>query len=89
MIYITAIHMTPPGTRHEHIAEVRWLNSTTGATGATSRAGAVDYLNQGNRMQVKTSTGAVEVGVVDASPPYIRTVANGVASDNLLSLPRY
>lgn len=89
MIYITAIHMTPPGTRHEHIAEVRWQNSMTGATGETTREGAVDYLNGGDRMQVKTSTGAIEVVVVNASPPYIRTVANGVATDNLLSLPRY
>ena len=33
--------------------------------------------------------GTVKVGVVDATPPYLRTHADGVWTDNLLALPRY
>ena len=31
----------------------------------------------------------MSVGVVDANPPYIRTHADGVWTDNLLALPRF
>jgi hypothetical protein len=31
----------------------------------------------------------VQVGVAKARPPYIRTHADGIWTDNLLALPRY
>jgi hypothetical protein len=44
----------------------------------------------GERRRVRGSDGSdVAVGVVDASPPYIRTYADGNWTDNLLALPRY
>jgi hypothetical protein len=39
--------------------------------------------------RVRDSKGDVRVGVVDGTPPYIRTYADGRWTDNLLALPRY
>lgn len=90
MIHITEIHMSPGGTGHEHIASVRWRNPGTGATGENTRAGMVEWIDQGGEARVRDSRGGdVVVGVVRATPPYIRTYADGVYTDNLLYLPQY
>ena len=89
MHYITAIRTTTPGSRIEHITDVMWLNDGQGKSGTTTRAGAVKFIRDGNRMQVAGPDSPVEVEVVDASPPYIRTQGNGTSTDNLLSLPQY
>ena len=90
MIQVTAVQMAG-GTRHEHIAEVRWRNPDTNNTGATSRQGMVDWLRADNENQAFVSDGShrIRVHVVNASPPYIQTYADGVWTDNLLALPRY
>lgn len=49
----------------------------------------MEFIRNGNRMQVAGPDGPVDVEVVDATPPYIRTKGNGTATDNLLSLSRY
>jgi hypothetical protein len=78
------------GTGHEHIAEVAWTNPASGDTGQSSRAAMVDFLRTpGNRAYVSDGQRTVEVGVVEASTPYIRTHADGVWTDNLLALPTY
>lgn len=89
MIYIEAVHMEG-GVGHEHIASVRWRDSSDGKTGQTTRAGMVKFINDGNRVAVSDGAGnTAYVGVVNAQPPYIRTYADGVGTDNLLWLPRY
>jgi hypothetical protein len=76
------------GSRHEHIAEVKWTNATK--SDRSSREEMVRYLRApGNRAQVTAGGKTAEVGVVNASPPYIQTHADGVWTDNLLALPRY
>jgi hypothetical protein len=90
MVYITAVHMSG-GTGHEHIVSVRWRNPSSGKTGQNTRAEMVDWIqNKQGDARVKDSRGnEVRVGVVNASPPYLRTYADKVWTDNLLSLPRY
>jgi hypothetical protein len=90
MIYITAVHMSG-GAGHEHIGAVRWRNPTTGNTGENTRAEMVDWIkNKGGDARVRDDAGNdVRVGVVNATPPYLRTFADGVWTDNLLALPRY
>ena len=87
-VYVTAI--SPASARqHEHIADVRWLDSGNSTSKTMTKAQAVDWLRQGNKLYVAGDTGAAEVRVVDANPPYIRTVADNTYTDNLLALPRY
>ena len=76
--------------RHEHIESVRWRDPADSATGQSSRQQMVDWIKNGNTARVRDSSGNdVKVGVVDADPPYIRTYADDVWTDNLLALPRY
>lgn len=87
-VYVTAI--TPSSaSRHEHIAGVRWLDSTNSTSKTMSTAQTVEWLQGGNRMYVAGDNGAAEVRVVEANPPYIRTVADNSYTDNLLHLPRF
>ena len=89
MVQITQIHLVG-GNRHEHIASVMWRNPQDNGTGENTRSEMVAWLNTpGAQAVVITATRTVEVGVVDANPPYIRTHADGVWTDNLLALPQY
>lgn len=90
MIYITAVHMEPSSAGdNEHIAEVKWEDTRDGSSNRCSRQQMVDWINAGNTAWVRDGQGQVQVGVVDANPPYLRTYADNRYTDNLLSLPRY
>jgi hypothetical protein len=77
------------GDGHEHISEVRWANPTTGASGQSSGARMVEWINSGGEAFVSSGARVLRVGVVNALPPYIRTYADQVWTDNLLALPRF
>jgi hypothetical protein len=50
----------------------------------------VDFLRQSpGQAFVSDGVRNVLVGVVDATPKYVRTYADGVWTDNLLALPKY
>ena len=90
-VYITAIHMTG-GNRAEHIDSVRWLDPADGKAGESTRDAMVDWIDNKNGVaKVGSRTGPVAVETVHPAgrPAYIRTVANGQETDNLLSLARY
>ena len=88
-VYITARHMSG-GTDHQHIASVRWTNRADGSTGQNTTAGMVDWIdNKNGDARVANGTSYVEVHVVEASPKYLRTKADGKWTDNLLALPTY
>ena len=91
MIYITEIHMAEQGTEHEHIAKLRWENTQTSENGESTREQLVDWIgNKGIKIHTRDSNeNDVSVGVVKATPPYLRTQADGIWTDNLLALPRY
>lgn len=89
MIYITQIHLVG-GNQHEHIARVRWQDTQNPANnGENSRQEMVDWINGGGQAYVNHGGRTVAVGVVNANPPYIRTHADGVWTDNLLALPQF
>jgi hypothetical protein len=89
MVYVTAIHLVG-GREHQHIAEVQWRNPSTQTTGQSSRTTMVDWIaNKMGDARVKDARGEVRVGVVNGSPPYIRTHADARWTDNLLALPQY
>ncbi len=51
MVQIIAIHMVG-GARHEHIANVKWKNPNTNATGESTRAQMVTYIEGGDKAYV-------------------------------------
>lgn len=88
-VEINSIHLVG-GTRHEHIASVRWTNPSSGDSGESTRETMVDWIeNKNGSAYVTDGQNTVSVGVVNASPRYIRTSADGVWTDNLLALPRF
>lgn len=87
MVQITARHMVG-GTQHEHIASVQWLDPNTRETGVSSRETMIDFIEKKSGKAVVHNGGrTVDVGVVHANPPYLRTHADGQWTDNLLALP--
>jgi hypothetical protein len=89
MVRVTKVHMVG-GELHEHIAEVSWVNPASLEVGRSSRAGMIVFLEKpGGRAVVGEGANQVDVGVVQATPKYIRTHADGRWTNNLLSLPRY
>ena len=90
MIYITAVHMTPPNSNdHQHIARVQWTEVGTNNSGDDTREQMITWINSGVDARDRDQYGDVSVLVVNANPPYLRTYRDGRATDNLLSLPRY
>ncbi|QSR28822.1 hypothetical protein CFH99_24675 [Nocardioides aromaticivorans] len=90
-IRITAIRLSG-GTQHEHITHLWWTNPGTGETGDSTRAAIVSWIeNDGGKAYVEDNTGH-RVNVLVVTPnygaKYLRTYADGVATNNLLSLPR-
>lgn len=79
-------HMNP----YEGITHFGWVNEQTRATGRSTRAEMVDFLNrQGGVAYVKDERGNTAfVGVWTSAHgiPYLRTYADGKWTDNLLSL---
>lgn len=76
MVYVTHIHLSPGGSRHEHITDLKWRNPSTAALEQSTRAAMVDWIaNKGGDARVRDNRGHdVRVGVVQATPPYIRTL---------------
>lgn len=91
MVYITAVRLSSGGSSHEHITDVQWRNPQDNTSGTNTRAQIVEWIQdkKGDARVRDTSGHDVQVGVVKATPPYIRTYADGVWTDNLLALPRF
>ena len=86
-VYVTAVHLTG-GERSEHIASVRW-RATDNSTGQSTREAMVEFIDGGGVARVSDGQNDIAIGVVHATPPYIRTYADKVWTDNLLALPRF
>jgi formate-dependent nitrite reductase cytochrome c552 subunit len=86
-VYVTAVGMSG-GDRHQHISRIKWLDSANSTSNTMTKAQGVEWVNDGSELWVAGTDGKVEVRVVDADPPYLRTVANDTYTDNLLQLPR-
>jgi hypothetical protein len=89
MVQVTTVHMEG-GENHEHIASVLWTNPQTGVSGQSTREQMIEFLRKpGTRAFVSDGERAVNIRIVEAEPPYIRTHADGVWTNNLVALPRY
>lgn len=90
MVYTTHIRLSPPISRnHQHIPDVKWRDPSGGDTGQSTRQTIVDWIDRGGEARVHGNPFDVKVVVVRDTPPYIRTVANGTRTDNLLNLPKF
>lgn len=91
-IQVIAIRMNRPGTHPQHISQVKCVDRLDAAVGVWTVAEVVSFLDSpqpGLADCVSNGGLLTEVEVVHASPPYIRSKADGSTTDNLLSLPRF
>lgn len=76
---------------HEAITALGWVNEQTGQTGITSRLDMYDWIkNKGGVAFVRDRSGntvRVETAISPSGTKYVRTYADGIWTDNLLSLP--
>jgi hypothetical protein len=89
-IRITAVHLTG-GTTHQHITRLWWINPANGKSDDSTRATIVSWIETENgKAYVDKDGHRADVAVVTpaSGPKYLRTHADGVWTDNLLSLPR-
>lgn len=87
-VRVTCITLSS-GRGHEHITHIG--STLSSPPWKWTVAQVIESINANtNTFHVKdASTGAVAyIGVVNTSPPYLRTYADGVWNDNLLSLPQ-
>jgi hypothetical protein len=79
------------GSKHEHITHLWWVGREDNKPGDAPRANVVTWIEGGGRAYVKDDHGH-DVGVHVVTPPsgpkYLQTWADGIWTDNLLSLPR-
>ncbi|KRD42778.1 hypothetical protein ASE38_00280 [Cellulomonas sp. Root930] len=92
-IRITHVRLAPGYNDHEHIVRYRWVGIESGSSGESDKPALVAWLEEasGNRAFVGSGNQKVEVGVVHPSygQPYVRTYADNVWTNNLLSLDRF
>lgn len=90
MVYITHIRQSG-GNGHEHIIAVQWRDPTTGKIDASMTARMVQWIgSERGEARVRDRSGHdVQVGVVNAPRPYLRTYADRIWTDNLLALPPF
>ena len=91
-VRITAVRLSQGGYLNEHITDVKWTSYQDGSTGQSTKATMVKWIDvDEGKAYVEAATSKVEVGVVkpQGGTPYLRTIANGTWTDNLLSLPRF
>lgn len=89
-IRITAIRLSG-GNTHQHITRLWWTNPANGQSGDNTRAEIVSWIeNENGKAYVEEGGRRVDVLVVTPSsgPKYLRTYADGVWKNNLLSLPQ-
>ncbi len=76
---------------HEAISSLGWVNEDTQAKGISTRLEIYDFIkNKGGQAYVVDRSGnKASVGALENSrgTKYVRTYADGVWTDNLLSLP--
>lgn len=78
-------HLDP----HEAITHLGWINESTKKSGKCTRLDMVDFLEKGNSAYVKDVWGNIVYLVVRISRfgnKFVKTVADGRETNNLLSL---
>jgi Protein of unknown function (DUF3892) len=88
-LYLTELHMRE-GSGHEHVATMRWRNPSGGKCGSSTVKEMVRWLEDGSvRAFVRYGERDVQVGVVEQTPPFLRSFEDRAWNDDLLTLPRY
>ncbi len=76
---------------HEGITALGWINESDNTQGNSTRKEIIDFIKGGGTVYVKDQYGNkvfVEVRISRFNNEYVRTVADGRETNNLLELPQ-
>lgn len=91
-VQITHIRFAGTTKDHQQITDYQWREDGTSSTGANTKAAMVDWIESKNGVAyVSNGITKANVGVVNphTGSSHLRTYADGIWSDNLLSLPTF
>lgn len=89
-VEITHVRYGSTSKTHETITHYKWRSLSDGDVGSSDKPTMVDWIeNKNGTAYVGSGSNRVNVGVVDASPKYLRTYADGKWTNNLTSLPEF
>lgn len=74
------------------ITSFKWVNESTLESGYATRREMYDFVNGGGYAYVLDRYGNeayLEAKISASGNPYVRTIPDGTATDNLLNLPEY
>jgi len=89
-VHCTGIQLVG-GSRHEHIANIRWAQDDSNNAGICTRAQMVVFVERGGVAYVQDMFGNIAVlgvRVNDVGNKYVQTHTDKIWTDNLLALPR-
>ena len=89
-VQIIDVRMAASGSGHEAISHYQWKDLENGSSNWAHKAAMVDWVRRHpNQAWVGGPVKSAWVEVIEnpGGAPYLRTRADGVLSDNLLSLP--
>lgn len=90
MYRITGIKVSSKPPRLDVITDYLFAGQDGEGNAWFTKAEGVSYVRDHyHQVWVAGATASAWVEVVNATPPYLRTEADGTTSDNLLSLPVY
>jgi hypothetical protein len=87
----TAVRFSGYPRAHDSISAYQWRGIEDGKVGSNDKASMVAWIDAGGTAWVSDGVRWIQVLVVRPSygQPYLRTYADGLPSDNLLSLPSF
>lgn len=89
-VQITDVKMNPLGQGHGAISHYLWKDSRDGSSNWADKATMVAWVRRNpSKAWVAGTSSSAWVTVIEnpGGEPYLRTFADGVLTDNLLSLP--
>lgn len=86
-VVVTGVRIPGFARTHEAITHFQWVDAATGRGAIYDKAQMVAWVERGQQAYVASPFGKVRVHVVNASPKYLRTVADGKWANNLVNLP--
>lgn len=88
-IEITHVRYGSTPKTEQTISHYKWREIGSTNTGSSDKRTLVAWIEDGNKAYVGSGSNRVDVLVVNASPKYLRTYADGRWTNNLTSLPEF
>ena len=89
MILITHVHFDN-GETHKHISRFKWEGTTSQKKGESTLSEMIEHIKKHpETVYTRDGENYAEILIIDDTPRYLRSQADGVLGNNLLNLPLF